>query len=196
MMSNPRILILLPMAVLLLAGATRASTADAEQRLQGAVNEALAVAKAAPDNRVMTVKLRPVLQKHINFETMTRRAVGPGWRQFSPAQRAKATDLFTTLVIRSYCEKLTPGEYPVIKFKTAKAPEAGRCEIPTTLTYQGSNYDVTYRLEGADNWRVSDIIIEGVSLVANYRTQFDAVFKKGGAEAVIDSLTQTVGNPR
>ena len=194
-MTLPRILIF-PAAILLLSGAAMASTADAERQLQSAVNEALAIAKAAPDNRAMTVKLRPVLQKHINFETMTRRAVGPGWRQFSPAQRAKATDLFTTLVIRSYCEKLTPGQYPVIKFKAAKAPEAGRCEIPTTLSYQGNNYDVTYRLEGADNWRVSDIIIEGVSLVANYRTQFDAVFKKGGAEAVIDSLTQTVGKPR
>lgn len=192
---NSRILILAATA-LVLAGTARASTAEAESHLQNAVNEALAVAKASPDNRVMASKLRPVLQEHINFETMTRRAVGPGWRQFTPAQRAKATDLFTTLIIRSYSEKLTPGQYPVIKFKAAKSTESGRYEIPTTLSYQGNNYDVTYRLEEADGWRVSDIIIEGVSLVANYRTQFDAVFKKGGADAVIDSLTQTVGKPR
>ncbi len=178
-----------------LAAGSSGSTVEAEVRLQKAVNEVLATAKASPDSRVMVTRLRPVLRNHINFDTMTRRAVGPGWRQFSPAQRTEAADLFATLVIRTYSEKLTPGELPVIKFKPAVTPAAGRVEIPTTLYYQGSDYNVTYRLEENDNWRVSDIVIEGVSLVANYRTQFDALFKKGGAEAVLGSLIQTVGRP-
>lgn len=173
-----------------------ASTTEAEKRLQNAVNETLATAKASKDNKSMAAKLRPVLEKHINFETMTRRAVGPGWRQFSPAQQAKATDLFTVLIIRGYSGRLTPNELPEIKFKAAVEPAPGRVEIPTLLAYKGSNYNVTYRLEQADNWRVSDIIIEGVSLIANYRSQFDAVFKKGGAEAVVETLTKTAAQPQ
>lgn len=186
---NSRILILF---LLLLPLAACASTVEARSKLETAVNDALNTAKASPDNRVMAAKLRPVLEKYINFETMTRRAVGPGWKQFSGPQRTKATDLFTTLFIRGYSEKLTPGEFPAIKIMEAKSPAPGRYEIPTTLSYRGSNYDVTYRLEEADNMRISDIIIEGVSLVANYRSQFDEVFKKGGAEAVVDALNQTV----
>lgn len=179
------LLLALPMAV-------HASTTDARAKLETAINDALTTAKASPNNRVMAVKLRPVLEKHINFETMTRRAVGPGWKQFTAPQRSAATDLFTTLIIRGYSEKLTPGEFPAIKVKDAKSPAPGRYEIPTTLTYRGSNYEVTYRLDEADNMRVSDIIIEGVSLIANYRSQFDEVFKKGGAEAVVKALNETV----
>ncbi len=187
---------IVPAISLLLSGAALASTAEAEKRLQDAVNETLATAKSSKDNKSMAVKLRPVLEKHINFETMTRRAVGPGWRQFTPAQQAKATDLFTVLIIRGYSGKLTPNELPEIKFKSAVEPAPGRVEIPTLLAYKGSNYNVTYRLEQADNWRVSDIIIEGVSLIANYRSQFDAVFKKGGAEAVVATLTETAAKPQ
>jgi phospholipid transport system substrate-binding protein len=187
---------IVPAVVFSLSVPAFASTVEAEKRLQNAVNETLATAKASKDNKSMAVKLRPVLEKHINFETMTRRAVGPGWRQFTPAQQAKATDLFTVLIIRGYSGKLTPNELPEIKFKAAVEPAPGRVEIPTLLAYKGSNYNVTYRLEQADNWRVSDIIIEGVSLIANYRSQFDAVFKKGGAEAVVETLTKTAAQPQ
>jgi phospholipid transport system substrate-binding protein len=126
---------------------------------------------------------------------MTRRAVGPGWRQFTPAQQAKATGLFTTLIIRSYSAKFTPGEHPVITYKAATEPAPGRVEVPTSLLYEGSHYEVIYRLENAGSWRITDVVIEGVSLVANYRSQFDAQFKKGGADAVIAALTQSVNHP-
>jgi len=47
-------------------------------------------------------------------------------------------------------------------------------------------------MEAAEGWRITDIVIEGVSLIANYRSQFDAQFKKGGAPAVISALSQSV----
>ena len=72
-------------------------------------------------------------------------------------------------------------------------PGAGKVEIPTTTVYKGSRYAVTYRLEDRGGWLITDILAEGVSLVANYRAQFDALVKKGGAVAVIDSLKQSVG---
>ena len=143
----------------------------------------------------MTGSLRPVLQKYISFDAMTRRAVGPGWRQFTEDQQKKATQLFTTLIIRTYSSKLTPGEQPVIKFKTASARAPGRVEVPTTLLYQGSQYNVTYRMEEAEGWRITDVMVEGVSLIANYRTQFDAQFKKGGSNAVISALISIRGPP-
>lgn len=182
-------------ALLLPAGGIFASTAEAEKRLQSAVDEVLAIADHASDNASLAKSLRPVLENHISFDAMTRRAVGPGWRQFSPEQQKKATQLFTTLIIRSYSSKFTPGEKAVIKFKPATSPAPGRVEVPTTLLYKGSRYEVTYRLESAENWRITDVVIEGVSLIANYRSQFDAEFKKGGANAVIDALTQSVAKP-
>jgi phospholipid transport system substrate-binding protein len=191
---RPLLLLLTPL--LLLQGTALASTEAAEKRLHSAVDEVLAVADHAPNNSSLATSLRPILLNYISFDAMTRRAVGPGWRQFTPDQQKKAVQLFATLIIRTYSAKFTPGEHPVIKFKAATSPAPGRVEVPTTLLYQGSHYEVVYRLEEAEGWRITDVVIEGVSLIANYRTQFDAQFKKGGADAVISALTQSVNAPQ
>lgn len=170
-----------------------ASTADAEKSLRTAVDQVLAVTLKSKGGRSMADQLQPILERHVSFESMTRRAVGPGWRQFTPEQQNEATRLFTKLIIRSYSEKFTPGEQPEIKFLKASTPGAGKVEIPTSTVYKGSRYAVTYRLEDRGKWLITDILAEGVSLVANYRAQFDALVKKGGAVAVIDSLKQSVG---
>ena len=180
----------------LLSGLAVASTAEAEKRLQSAVNDVIRVADHAPTNSALAESLHPVLVKYMSFDAMTRRAIGPGWRQFTPDQQRKATQLFTALVIRKYSSKFTLGEHPVVKFKTASAPAPGRVEVPTTLLYQGSHYNVTYRLEEAEGWRITDVMVEGVSFVANYRAQFDAQFKKGGSSAVIGALSASVARPQ
>jgi phospholipid transport system substrate-binding protein len=182
--------------LVLLHGTASASTADAEKRLQSAVNEVLAIADRSSNGSALAGSLRPVLEKYLSFESMTRRAVGPGWRQFTKDQQKEAAQLFTTLVIRNYSSKFTPGEHPAIKFKAASAPAPGRVEVPTTLLYQGSHYEVIYRMEEVAGWRITDVVIEGVSLIANYRAQFDAQFKNGGASAVIGALSQSVNHPQ
>lgn len=183
-------------SLIFLCGAASASTDDAEKRLKSAVDEVLAIADKAPDRAALQTSLRPVLKNHLSFDAMTRRAVGPGWRQFTPAQQSEAIRLFTTLIIRTYSDKFTPGEHPEVLFKAASAPAPGRVEVPTTLLYQGSRYSVTYRLEEAESWRITDVVIEGVSMVANYRSQFDSEFKKGGADAVVAALSQSADQPK
>ena len=185
-----RFLILLLAPITLLHSALGASTTAAEDRLKAAVKEVLALAAEASSPSDLARDLRPVLLKNISFDAMTRRAVGPGWRQFTAPQQEKAIALFTTLVIRTYGDKFTPGERPNIQFKAATSPAPGRVEIPTTILYQGSRYEVVYRLEESEGWRITDVVIEGISLVANYRSQFDAAFKKDGANGVISALTQ------
>ncbi len=167
-----------------------ASNADAETRLKSAVTEVLDVAEKSASSGKLAEDLRPILLRYISFDAMTRRAIGPGWRQFTGDQKEQATGLFTTLIIRTYSDKFTPGEHPVVKYKSATTPAPGRVEVPTSLLYKGSSYDVTYRLEQDGGWKITDVLIEGVSLIANYRSQFDAQFKKDGAKAVIAALAQ------
>jgi len=170
-----------------------ASTEGAETALRAAVGQVLAITEKSKGGPGMADQLQPVLERHVCFESMTRRAVGPGWRQFTPAQQKEATQLFTKIIIRSYSEKFTPGQHPEIKYLRASAPGAGKVEIPTSVVYKGSRYTVTYRLENRGKWLVTDILAEGVSLVANYRAQFDALVKRGGPLAVLDSLKQSAG---
>lgn len=167
---------------------------SAEDALRKAVDDVLAITKNSQGGQGMANKLQPVLEKHVCFESMTRRAIGPGWRQMTPEQQKEATRLFTKLVIRSYSEKFTPGQQPAIDFLKGKSPAPDKAEIPTSVIYKGSRYTVTYRLENRGQWRVTDILAEGVSLVANYRAQFDPLVKKSGPDALINSLKQSVGS--
>lgn len=165
--------------------------ADAEATLRNGMEEVLAIAETSKGGRPMADKLQPILEKRVCFESMTRRAVGPGWRQFTPAQQQEATRLFTKLIIRSYSNKFTPGEQPEIDYLKSKSPAPDKIEIPTTILYKGSRYSIVYRMEKRGGWLVTDILAEGVSLVANYRAQFGELYKKGGASAVLDSLKQS-----
>jgi len=186
-----------PLIVLALAAAFQpalASTAEAENFLKQSVDRVVAIANASPDSATLEKKITPVLLNVISFDAMTRRAVGPGWRQFTPLEREEAVRLFTKLIIRTYSNRFTPGELPEIDYRSATSPEPGRVEVNTTTTYKGSKYGVVYRLESKDGapWRITDIVIEGVSMIANYRTQLDTQFKSGGAAAVISSLQKSL----
>jgi len=172
-----------------------AATDDATAQLKKWVDEVISVASHAPNKDVLRTKVRPILEHCINFEIMTRRAVGPGWRQFTPDQQKEANKLFTTLIIRTYTAKFTVGENPSITFKSASSPSPGHVEVPTTSSYKGSHYDVTYRLEITEGWHITDVVIVGVSLIANYRTQFDSEFQQGGANAVLKALHHSVEAP-
>ncbi len=187
---------LIPLLLAAAPLAVNAQLAEAQSRLKSAVTEVLTVADRTGNRSALPDSLRPVLQKHISFETMTKRSVGPGWKQFTPEQQQQATQLFSTLIIRSYSSKFTPGEHPAITYQTAVEPAAGRVDVPTSMVYKGSHYTVIYRMEQVQGWRITDVVIEGVSLIANYRSQLDAQFKKGGANAVISSLTQSVSRPQ
>lgn len=193
-MNRRSILALLVFAPLLSFAAN--TSEEAQARLHSAVDEVLAIADKASNRDELVKRIGPVLDKHISFPVMTRRAVGPGWRQFNAEQQKKAVDLFSKLVIRSYSNKFTIGEHPEIKYQSAASPAAGRVDVTTTTLYQGNRYTVIYRMEQEENWRTTDVVIEGVSMVANYRSQLDPVFKKGGADAVISSLEKSVARPQ
>ena len=177
-------------------GHLSASTLEAEKFLKKAVTEVAQIADHSQNSSALAASVRPVLMNVISFELMTRRAVGPGWREFTEAQKKEATDLFATLIIRTYSSKFTPGEFPEITYKPAIVPAPGRVEIPTRILYRGSQYEVIYRQEDSVAWRITDVVIEGVSLIATYRTQFDSQFKQGGAHAVISALKKSVATPQ
>lgn len=180
-----------------LAGAV-ATAADPVQTLRTATDELLAVLYEKPvDGRPLIERTRPVMEKYFDFASLTRRAVGPGWRQLTPGQQERATQLLTELIVRNYCAHFDTAARSRVTYATPLAMAAGRCELPTTVIHTGQNIAVAYRAElMPDGWRFYDVIVEGVSLVANYRAQFTALFQQGGAEAIISALEKNLAeNP-
>ena len=167
---------------------------DARTLLEKAVNDVLAIAYDQPANeQPLSQRVRPVLKRVFDLDYATRSAIGPGWRQFTPEQRTRAVDLFSELVIRTYADRFEPGPRPTITYGRTITPADKRREIPTTITYEGTDYAVSYKFrETSEGWRIYDVVIENVSMIANYRAQFDELFKKGGAREVLRALEENL----
>jgi phospholipid transport system substrate-binding protein len=141
----------------------------------------------------LSERLKPLLAKHFDLAGITRRAVGRPWLKFTPQQQEEAVDLFSSMVLRTYADRFEPKSRPTIDFGRALKLADLRWELPSKLTYEGNSYSVSYRLmKGGEGWRVYDMIIEGVSMVGNYREQFASIIRSGGADALLGALRENV----
>ena len=175
-----------------------ASVDDPLAMLRSSIDDVLAVAYAGHGNENLPARVRPLLEKCFAFDLVTRQAMGPGWRQFSPTDQKRVSDLFSELVIRTYSARVVGTQRPKITYGTPVELAPDRREIPTRVTTASSSepFAVVYRLiKYPAGWRIYDVLIEGVSFVANYRAQFDEIIQKGGAPAVIRTLETKLAAP-
>jgi phospholipid transport system substrate-binding protein len=193
---------ILKSALVLLLGAGRlsgaASSDDAATTLRSSIEEVLSIAYSGHANETLAARVRPALEKCFAFDIVTRQAMGPGWRQFSTTEQKRVTDLFSELMIRTYSGRVVGTQRPKIVFGSPVATASDRCEIPTRVTTSSSNEPiaVVYRMiKLPAGWRIYDVLIEGVSFVANYRAQFDELIQKGGAVAAIRTLEAKLAQP-
>jgi phospholipid transport system substrate-binding protein len=181
--------------LLFILGTVRFSNAapvdDPAPMLHGWIDEVLSIAYSGHGAENLAARVRPSLERTFAFDLVTRQAMGPGWRQFSPPEQKRVTDLFTELVIRTYSARVVGTQRPKITYGATVEIGADRREISTRVipTNGTEPIAVVYRLiKLPAGWRVYDVLIEGVSFVANYRAQFDQIIQNGGAPAVIRTL--------
>jgi phospholipid transport system substrate-binding protein len=171
---------------------------DPAAMLRSSIDEILSIAYSGHGNENLPSRVRPSLEKCFAFDLVTRQAMGPGWRQFSATEQKRITDLFSELLIRTYSARVVGTERPKISYGAPVELASDRREIPTRVITSSSNdpIAVVYRLiRLPGGWRIYDVLIEGVSFVANYRAQFDEIIQKGGAPAVIRTLEAKLAAP-
>ncbi len=181
----------------LLPAAWAGPAEDARDALRAGIDEVSAAFRDRPAQENLIALLDTLADKHFAFETTTRLSVGPGWREFTPAQRTQATSLFSRLIIRTYADRINGNKSPEITFGTPAELRANRVEVPSRVVVDGQTYAVTYRLEldrTENRWRIYDVIAEGVSLVSTYRSQFDPIVRRDGAKGLIAALENQLAN--
>jgi|UPI0006985C67 phospholipid transport system substrate-binding protein len=166
---------------------------EARTALVAGIDEVSAALNSNPDRKDFINVLDTLVDKHFAFATTTRLSVGPAWRDLTTEQQTRLTTLFGQLVIRTYADRVTGQTRPEIIYGKPLELKPGRIEIPTTTKTGGQTYSVAYRLElvPASNparWRVYDVIGEGVSLIANYRSQFEPILEKSGPQGLMKTL--------
>jgi phospholipid transport system substrate-binding protein len=189
---------LVPLILAVVGSSSAASADDPATMLRSSIDEILSIAYSGHGNENLPARVRPSLEKSFALDLVTRQAMGPGWRQFSAAEQKRITDLFSELLIRTYSARVVGTERPKIVYGAPTELASDRREIPTRVTTSSSSdpIAVVYRLiKLPAGWRVYDVLIEGVSFVANYRAQFDQIIQKGGAPAVIRTLEAKLAAP-
>lgn len=145
--------------------------------------------KKPENNELRAKKLREIVNKRFDFEEMAKRSLALNWGKRIPEERKEFVALFSDLLENTYIKKVeryehetvvytdekVEGQYAVVKTKIVKTQEV---EIP-----------VEYRIfKKADKWEVYDIIVEGVSLVNNYRSQFSQIIRSSSYEELAKKL--------
>jgi len=136
-------------------------------------------------------KMRQAVFQRFGFEEMSQRALGQHWQKRTPAEKKEFTTLFGELLERSYINKIESytGEQKVLYTKET-IDKDGYASVRTEIVIKrDANVEVEYRLLRRDgNWQIYDVVIEGVSLVNNYRTQFNNIVSQESYDALIKKL--------
>ena len=128
---------------------------------------------------------------HVNFRRMTSAAVGPQWRQATPAQRERLQQEFKLMLIRTYAGALKQvSDQRVVVKPLRAAPDDKDVLVRTEVHGKGEPVQLDFRLENTDGkgWKIYNLNVLGVWMVETYRTQFAQELNKGGIDGLINAL--------
>ena len=187
-------------AVTLIASAFALTTAGAQTApdalIKTVATDVTTVLKADPAILANAAKLKELIESKLipnfSFARMTQLAMGRNWAKATPEQQAALTKEFQTLLVRTYSGALANFRNNTIDVRPLRMQPAETDVTVKTVINQanGQGIPIDYSLEkGADGtWKAYDIIVAGVSLVTNYRDEFNTVIRDQGVDALVKQL--------
>ena len=134
-------------------------------------------------------QMRVPVDERFDWAAMARSALGRHWRNLSEMQRVTFTDLFSDLIEKNYMSKIESYSGEKILYTGDKVDGSYGVANVVIITKNGTDVPVSYRvLKENDDWQVYDIIISGVSLVNNYRSQIGSILDRSSYEELIVKL--------
>jgi phospholipid transport system substrate-binding protein len=130
---------------------------------------------------------------NFNFDRVSRIVLGKNWNGATKEQQDAFQKEFKTLLIRTYASALSKYKNQTIEYKPLRAqPSDTEVSVKTQINQPGGQpIEVDYSLaKETDGWKVFDIVIEGVSLVTNYRGQFNNEIRQSGMDGLIQKLVE------
>jgi phospholipid transport system substrate-binding protein len=182
-------LVLLPMQVL---------AATAKETVEVQVNKVLKALsepgfKDQPRDAKI-VKIRSIVNEIFDYTELSRRTLGREWAKFNAQQQNEFVKLFGDLLEKTYADRLLSYSNEKVVFEKESMLREDQAEVTSNIiTGDGKKIPLDYRLVKKEGrWRVYDVIIEGISLVKNYRDQFRDILAKDSPEEVLKMLRDKV----
>lgn len=165
-------------------------------QIQASVDKALAILrnprlKSEPGVKERRERLRQVIYARFDFSEMARRSLGSHWRRRSPPEQEEFVRLFTDLLERAYVNRIEA--YNDEKFVYLKENLDGNyAEVESRIvTGKGEEFSLNYKTHFVNGeWKVYDVVIENISLVNNYRSQFNRIITNSSYQDLIQRMKE------
>lgn len=151
--------------------------------MQSAVEEIMAILKTdqlelVENSQYKRKLILTVVRHHFDFKEMSKLTMGKYWKDLSDADKGHFVEIFSRLIENSYIDKIEAYSDEKIIFLKESVRE-NKSLVPTLIKHNNLDIPISYKLyKTQDRWRVYDVVIEGVSLVQNYRSQFNSIIMK------------------
>jgi phospholipid transport system substrate-binding protein len=140
-------------------------------------------------------KIWTLIESVFDFEEVSKRALARNWRRLNPGQQKEFIELFTQLLGNTYLDQVQMAyKDETVSFDSQEIHDSKPlARVKARIISAKGDIPVDYSLKNIDGgWRVYDVRVEGISLIKNYRTQFDEILMKESPEALIDRLREKV----
>lgn len=180
------------LVLVLLAGREAAAAAPTDQ-LRESVDRVVKVLedpdlRNAAKTRERRAALRRIANEVFDFKEMAKRTLALHWHARTPAEREEFVELFANLLERSYISKIELYRGEKVAYLGDRL-EGGLATVRTKLLAKDADVPVDYRMHRrGEHWLVYDVVIEGISLVANYRAQFNKIIQTASYGALVARL--------
>jgi phospholipid transport system substrate-binding protein len=150
------------------------------------------------DPEQVASSLGDMAEEIFDFELMARMSLGRHWHRFSQKQQKEFVKQFTKLLQENYLGRMDEHMQEVQDFTREDIQitehlllSSRRAEVKSIIRYQNQEIPVNYRLATqGEGWKVYDVHVEGVSLIQNYRSQFDQLLQTGSAQDILQKIKQ------
>jgi|HigsolmetaAR201D_1030396.scaffolds.fasta_scaffold03603_8 ABC-type transport system involved in resistance to organic solvents, auxiliary component len=179
-----------------------AAAQEAAQSPEALVKDTTEKVLAALENHQDEIKANPqavmplvrdIVLPQFDFVQMSKLVLARNWREASPEQQQRFVEEFRELLIRTYGTSLSQYSGQKVNYlPNPPSPQPDRATVRTEIVQpSGPPIPVVYQLrQGKDGWKVFDVVIEGVSLVQNYRSTFNSEIQQGGIDGLISKLSE------
>lgn len=181
--------LLLAVAVLFSATAAFAGPSDDVKKTVDEVVRIVASKEMKQNEQKRRQALKKTISQVFDYSEMAKRSLGKHWNQRTPDEKKRFAELFATLLENSYAGKIESYNNEKIVY-LKELIDGDHAEVKSkVVTAKRDEFTLDYRmLNRSGKWMAYDVVIEGVSLVSNYRTQFNKIISNGGYAQLVKKL--------
>lgn len=164
--------------------------------IESTVNEVVQTSESLPGDVNIAErreKLRAIIEPRFDFDEMSKRSLGAHWQRIDAEERQEFIRLFSDLLAQTYLGRIESVKPGMVKVESENV-DFPRAVVKTTVTSKRDTFPIDYKMLSREGqWRVYDVVIENIGLVANYRNEFAGIIRREQFSGLLKRLREKGG---